>query len=240
VRNLQKHIEKLIRKVAFKLVKKECEKFEVTESNIQTLLGKPIFTHERMYDVTPPGVVMGLAWTAMGGSTLYIETAKRKLFEAVEKKDRVGSLEITGHLGDVMKESAKISLTVARNFIREVQFDNDYLETSHLHLHVPEGATPKDGPSAGVTITTALISLAMNKPVKANVAMTGEISLTGKVLPVGGIKEKVIAAKRSNVEIILLPDENKKDFDDLPKFITEGIQAHFVSQYSEVYDLVFE
>lgn len=183
---------------------------------------------------------MGLAWTALGGSTLYIETARRKLFEATEKKDRVGSLELTGHLGDVMKESAKIALTVARNFIREKDIDNDFLETAQLHLHVPEGATPKDGPSAGITITTALISLAMKKPVKPNVAMTGEVSLTGKVLPVGGIKEKVIAAKRSNVQIIVMPDENKKDFDDLPKFITDGIEVHFVSNYSEVYDLVFD
>lgn len=243
VRNLQKHIEKLVRKVAFKLVKKECDKFDVTEENLQQLVGKPIFTHERMYDVTPPGVVMGLAWTAMGGSTLYIETAKRRLLQSVEKKDQPaadGSLELTGHLGDVMKESARIALTVARNFLKERDECNTFLESSHLHLHVPEGATPKDGPSAGVTIVTALMSLAQNKPVKANVAMTGEVSLTGKVLPVGGIKEKTIAAKRSNVKIIILPEENKKDYDDLPKFITDGLEVHFVSQYSEVFDLVFD
>lgn len=109
-----------------------------------------------------------------------------------------------------------------------------------LQLHVPEGATPKDGPSAGVTIITALISLAQNRPIKANVAMTGEVSLTGKVLPVGGIKEKTIAAKRSNVKIIILPEENKKDYDDLPKFITDGLEVHFVSKYSEIFDLVFD
>jgi Lon-like ATP-dependent protease len=243
VRNLQKHIEKLIRKVAFKLVKKECDKFEVTDDNLQKLVGKPIFTHERMYELTPPGVVMGLAWTAMGGSTLYIETAKRKLNSNVSKnKDQPatdGSLEVTGHLGDVMKESARIALTVARNFIKTKDEENQFLETTHLHLHVPEGATPKDGPSAGVTIVTALISLAQGIPVKQDVAMTGEISLTGKVLPVGGIKEKTIAAKRSNVKTIIMPDENKKDYDDLPAFITEGLDVHFVSNYSEVYDLVF-
>jgi ATP-dependent Lon protease len=143
VRNLQKHIEKLVRKVALKVVKKECEKFEVTECNLQKLVGKPIFTHERMYDVTPPGVVMGLAWTAMGGSTLYIETAKRKLFESTKKEGGDGSLELTGHLGDVMKESARIALTVARNFIKQKDENNSFLESSHLHLHVPEGATPK-------------------------------------------------------------------------------------------------
>lgn len=241
VRNLQKHIEKLIRKVAFKLVKKECEKFEITDENLQKFVGKPIFTHERMYDATQPGVVMGLAWTAMGGSTLYIETARRKLIESNTKggEQATGSLEVTGNLGDVMKESSRIALTVARNFINEADPSNNFLETSHLHLHVPEGATPKDGPSAGVTIVTALLSLALNKPVKKDLAMTGEISLTGKVLPVGGIKEKTIAAKRSNVKTIILPDENKKDYDDLPKFITDGLDVHFVSTYKEVYKLVF-
>lgn len=147
VRSLQKHIEKLVRKVAFKVVKKECDMFDVTDNNLQELVGKPIFTHERMYDVTPPGVVMGLAWTAMGGSTLYIEIAKRKLSQPTVKKDQPnagdGSLELTGHLGDVMKESARIALTVARNFIKSIDESNNYLETSHLHLHVPEGATPK-------------------------------------------------------------------------------------------------
>ncbi|KAG5682240.1 hypothetical protein PVAND_011605 [Polypedilum vanderplanki] len=244
VRNLQKHIEKVVRKVAFKLVKKECEKFDVTDENLQKLVGKPVFTHERMYEnTTPPGVVMGLAWTAMGGSTLYIETAKRKLMKSVNKEQQPindGSLEVTGHLGDVMKESARIALTVARNFIVTKDEGNHFLESSHLHLHVPEGATPKDGPSAGVTIVTALISLAQNKAVRQDVAMTGEISLTGKVLPVGGIKEKIIAAKRSKVKTVILPDENKKDYDDLPKFITDGLNVHFVSNYSEVYDLVFD
>lgn len=241
VRNLQKHIEKLIRKVAFKLVKKECEKFQITDENLQKFVGKPIFTHERMYDATQPGVVMGLAWTAMGGSTLYIETARRKLIESSTKggEPATGSLEVTGNLGDVMKESSRIALTVARNFINEADPSSTFLETSHLHLHVPEGATPKDGPSAGVTIVTALLSLALNKPVKKDLAMTGEISLTGKVLPVGGIKEKTIAAKRSNVKTIILPDENKKDYDDLPKFITDGLDVHFVSTYKEVYELVF-
>lgn len=147
VRNLQKHVEKLIRKVAFKLVNKECDKFEISDENIQTFVGKPIFTHERMYDQTPIGVVMGLAWTAMGGSSLYIETAKRKLYDSATAKGEqgMGSLEVTGHLGDVMKESARIALTVARNFIKEKDEINQFLETSHLHLHVPEGATPKDG-----------------------------------------------------------------------------------------------
>uniref|UniRef100_A0A1Q3FWQ0 Lon protease homolog, mitochondrial n=1 Tax=Culex tarsalis TaxID=7177 RepID=A0A1Q3FWQ0_CULTA len=240
VRNLQKQIEKIVRKVTFKIVRKEIEFSEITGQNLNELLGKPIFTHDRMYESTPPGVVMGLAWTAMGGSALYIETAKRKLVEA-PKKDAAadGSLELTGHLGDVMKESARIALTVARNFIRKSDADNNFLESSHIHLHVPEGATPKDGPSAGVTIVTALLSLAKGTPIRQNVAMTGEVSLMGKVLPVGGIKEKTIAAKRSGVNCIILPEENKKDYTDLPSFITDGLEVHFVDHYSDVYKIVF-
>lgn len=238
VRNLQKQIEKVVRKVTFKIVRKEVESAEVTGENLTELLGKPIFTHDRMYDSTPPGVVMGLAWTAMGGSALYIETAKRKLIEA---KDKVGdgSLELTGHLGDVMKESARIALTVARNYIKQHDQSNNFLESSHIHLHVPEGATPKDGPSAGVTIVTALLSLAKGTPIRQNVAMTGEVSLMGKVLPVGGIKEKTIAAKRSGVDCIILPEENKKDYTDLPTYITDGLEVHFVDHYSDVYKIVF-
>uniref|UniRef100_A0A182M6P9 Lon protease homolog, mitochondrial n=1 Tax=Anopheles culicifacies TaxID=139723 RepID=A0A182M6P9_9DIPT len=244
VRNLQKQIEKIVRKVAFKVVRKEADFMEVSSSNLSDLLGKPIFTHDRMYESTPPGVVMGLAWTAMGGSALYIETAKRKLLttsdaEGVKQSTGDGSLELTGHLGDVMKESARISLTVARNFIKQFDSANNFLESSHIHLHVPEGATPKDGPSAGVTIVTALLSLAKNQPIRQNVAMTGEISLMGKVLPVGGIKEKTIAAKRSGVNCIILPEENKKDFTDLPSFITEGLEVHYASTYADVYRIVF-
>ncbi|XP_052862173.1 lon protease homolog, mitochondrial [Anopheles cruzii] len=245
VRNLQKHIEKIVRKIAFKVVRKEAEFTEVTGGNISDLLGKPIFTHDRMYETTPPGVVMGLAWTAMGGSALYIETAKRRLLQHDEGGDSKappadGTLELTGHLGDVMKESARISLTVARNFLKQEDGTNNFLESSHIHLHVPEGATPKDGPSAGVTIVTALLSLAKGQPIRQNVAMTGEISLMGKVLPVGGIKEKTIAAKRSGVNCIILPDENKKDFTDLPTFITEGLEVHYATTYADVYRIVFQ
>lgn len=191
VRNLQKHIEKVVRKVAYKVVKEDVDFVKVDHTNLQEFVGKPVFTQDRMYPITPPGVVMGLAWTAMGGSTLYIETTTRRR-DATEKPSD-GSLELTGHLGEVMKESAKIALTVARNFLYQTDPNNQFLTNSHLHLHVPEGATPKDGPSAGCTIVTALISLAKNQPIRQDVAMTGEISLMGKVLPVGGIKEKTIA-----------------------------------------------
>ncbi|XP_069505698.1 lon protease homolog, mitochondrial [Ambystoma mexicanum] len=236
VRNLQKQVDKVLRKSAFKIVKGEVESVEVTPDNLQDFVGKPIFTVDRMYDITPPGVVMGLAWTAMGGSSLFIETSMRC---PRDKEIKDGSLEVTGQLGDVMKESARIAYTFARAFLMKKEPSNEFLLTSHIHVHVPEGATPKDGPSAGCTIVTALLSLALNRPVRHNVAMTGEVSLTGKILPVGGIKEKTIAAKRAGVTCVIYPTENKKDYSDLPDFITEGLEVHFLDHYNDIYDIVF-
>ncbi|XP_028299509.1 lon protease homolog, mitochondrial [Gouania willdenowi] len=237
VRNLQKQVEKVFRKVAFGIVSGEQTTVSVTPDNLQQYVGKPVFTVDRMYDVTPPGVVMGLAWTALGGSTLFIETSLRCPSRKEDLKGE-GSLEVTGQLGDVMKESAKIASTFARAFLSTHQPQNHFLSTSHLHLHVPEGATPKDGPSAGCTIVTALLSLATNRPVRQNLAMTGEVSLTGKILPVGGIKEKTIAARRAGVTCIILPAENRKDFSDLAEYITEDLEVHFVDHYSQVYPIV--
>ncbi|XP_013787388.1 lon protease homolog, mitochondrial-like [Limulus polyphemus] len=237
VRNLQKHIEKIMRKSAFKLVNKELDRIVITTENIMDFIGKPIFTHDRLYDETPPGVVMGLAWTSMGGSTLYIETALCKPLKSDDKAE--GSFQLTGQLGDVMKESATIAFSFAKAFILKKNPENDFLQHAHLHLHVPEGAVPKDGPSAGITMVTAFLSLALGRPIRSDTAMTGEVSLTGKVLPVGGIKEKTIAARRAGVSCLILPEENKKDYDDLPKFITEGLEIHFVGNYSEVFDIIF-
>ncbi|XP_061894907.1 lon protease homolog, mitochondrial [Entelurus aequoreus] len=237
VRNLQKQVEKVFRKVAFSIVSGERQTVSVSPDNLQEYVGKPVFTVDRMYDVTPPGVVMGLAWTAMGGSTLFIETSLRRPVGKDAKGE--GSLEVTGQLGDVMKESAKIASTFARAFLMQQEPDNDFLVNSHLHLHVPEGATPKDGPSAGCTIVTALLSLATGRPVRPDVAMTGEVSLTGKILPVGGIKEKTIAARRAGVTCIVMPAENRKDFSDLPDYISEGLEVHFVDHYSQIFPVVF-
>lgn len=239
VRNLQKQVEKVLRKSAYKIVSGEADFVEVTPENLQDFVGKPVFTVERMYDVTPPGVVMGLAWTAMGGSTLFVETCLRRPRDKDGKGDKDGSLEVTGQLGDVMKESARIAYTFARAFLMQHDPHNDVLVASHIHLHVPEGATPKDGPSAGCTIVTALLSLALGQPVRPDLAMTGEVSLTGKILPVGGIKEKTIAAKRAGVTCVVLPAENKKDFYDLAAFITEGLEVHFVEHYHEVFRIAF-
>jgi Lon-like ATP-dependent protease len=158
------------------------KKVLVEASNLSDFVGKPVFHAERIYEQTPIGVVMGLAWTAMGGSTLYIETSQ------IEQGEGKGALNLTGQLGDVMKESAQIAHTVARAILLEKEPDSHYFANSKLHLHVPSGATPKDGPSAGCTMITSLLSLALKKPVKRDLAMTGEVTLTGKILPIGGVR----------------------------------------------------
>ncbi|KAD2393015.1 hypothetical protein E3N88_39992 [Mikania micrantha] len=210
------------------------EKVLVDEKNLADYVGKPVFHAERMYDQTPLGVVMGLAWTAMGGSTLYIETTQ------VEQGEGKGALHLTGQLGDVMKESAQIAHTVARAILAVKDHDNPFFANSKVHLHVPAGATPKDGPSAGCTMITSLLSLAMNKHVKKDLAMTGEMTLTGRVLPIGGVKEKTIAARRSGVKTIIFPLANKRDFDELAPNVKEGLDVHFVDDYNQIFDLAFE
>jgi len=179
-----------MRKSAFKLVNKEQEHVSINETNLQDFVGKPIYIHDRMYDHTRPGVVMGLAWTSHGGSTLYIETTVHRKLDLDKPPEQpaaplaspvIGSFQLTGHLGDVMKESATIAYTYAKSFMLSRYPDNEFLQKAHIHLHVPEGATPKDGPSAGCTMVTALLSLALNKPVRPNLAMTGEIRSNGFV-----------------------------------------------------------
>uniref|UniRef100_H2YQ97 Lon protease homolog, mitochondrial n=1 Tax=Ciona savignyi TaxID=51511 RepID=H2YQ97_CIOSA len=229
------------RKAAFKIVNDQSEetsRIVVSQSNLEDFVGKPLFTSNRMYETTPPGVVLGLAWTAMGGSTLYIECCERSRRNSKDGSDV--SIELTGRLGDVMKESARIASTFARGFLEKAEPHNSFFDGANLHLHVPEGATPKDGPSAGCTMVTALLSLAINQPVRPDVAMTGEISLTGKVLPVGGIKEKTLAAKRAGVNCLIFPRENAKDFNDLADYIKDGVETHFVEHYSEVFDIAFK
>jgi len=244
VRNLQKYIERVMRKGAFKLVSESVEKVDVSSDNLETFVGKPIFTRDRLYETTPPGVVMGLAWTAYGGSTLFVESAftkRKKEPSSTETKgpEPEGVLKVTGQLGDVMKESASIAHSFSKSFLNSIDPGNDVLEKGSIHVHIPEGATPKDGPSAGVTMVTALLSLATKKAVKGDTAMTGELSLTGKVLPVGGIKEKTIAAKRAGVKTIILPSENQKDWADLAEYIREGLDVHFVDHYHQIYKIVF-
>ncbi|KAA0048064.1 lon protease-like protein 1 [Cucumis melo var. makuwa] len=215
-------------------VTNKVEKVIVDSTNLADYVGKPVFHAERIYNQTPVGVVMGLAWTAMGGSTLYIETTQ------VEQGEGKGALHITGQLGDVMKESAQIAHTLARAILLEKEPDNPFFANTKLHLHVPAGATPKDGPSAGCTMMTSLLSLAMKKPVKKDLAMTGEVTLTGKILPIGGVKEKTIAARRSEVKTIIFPSANRRDFDELASNVKEGLDVHFVDEYSQIFNLAFE
>lgn len=236
VRNLQKHIEKVFRKTALMLVEQGGGTIKVSHDDLKKFVGNPVFNTDRIYDETPPGVSIGLAWTSMGGSTLFIETAIKRTIRD-DKNKSPGSLDVTGQLGDVMKESCHIAYTFAKGFLSQSDHENSFFDHSAIHLHVPEGATPKDGPSAGCTIITALLSLAMNKPIKQNLAMTGEVSLTGKVLPVGGIKEKLIAARRANISTVILPEGNRKDYDDLQDFIKQNLEVHFVNDYKEVFDI---
>ena len=213
-------------------------------------VGQPPFQTDRIYDTTPPGVVTGLAWTSMGGSTLYVEcTAIHRNQGDGDGGDggdgggasraHGGTLKTTGQLGDVMRESSSIAHTFARRFVAEKAAEGsearDFFDANALHLHVPAGSTPKDGPSAGCTMVTAMVSLATGKAVRPNLAMTGEVTLTGIVMPIGGVKEKTIAARRSGVTTILFPEGNRKDFAELSDDVKEGLEVHFVRTYDDVY-----
>ncbi|KAJ6810224.1 lon protease-like protein, mitochondrial-like [Iris pallida] len=210
------------------------EKIVVDVPNLTDFVGKPVFHADRIYDQTPVGVVMGLAWTSMGGSTLYIETTQ------VEQGEGKSQLVLTGQLGEVMKESAQIAHTMARAIMLEKDPENPFFANTKLHLHVPAGATPKDGPSAGCTMITSMLSLAMKKHVKKDIAMTGEVTLTGRILPIGGVKEKTIAARRSAVKTIVFPSANRRDFDELAANVKEGLEVHFVDDYNQIFELAFE
>jgi ATP-dependent Lon protease len=175
-------------------------------------------------------VIRGLAYTSMGGTTLYIES--------IPVPGNAGFKQ-TGQLGAVMVESSEIAYSYLRSFLKDDEKAKELFKNNFIHLHVPAGATPKDGPSAGITMACSLYSLAKNRPIVANTAMTGELTLSGLVMPIGGVKEKIIAAKRSNVKQVLLPAENKGDFEILPKHIKEGIEAHFVSTFEEVLKICF-
>ena len=254
VRNLNKHIEKISRKLALQVVaeeegaeltkdsKRKSDTWVVSEDNLDNYVGKPIFTSDRLYDKDPlpHGIVMGLAWTSMGGSALYIETqAIKRGTDDKGKPKGGGGLKVTGQLGEVMNESSQISYTVARARLAEIDPDLNYFDNTDVHMHVPEGATPKDGPSAGITMTTAMLSLALDKPIRNDLAMTGEISLTGKVLPVGGIKEKIMAARRAGITCVILPSQNQRDYDEMPDYLKEGMEVHFAEDYQKVYDVAF-
>lgn len=231
VRGLENHIKKLCRKAAKQIVENKVQRVDVNLKGVVELLGKRIFSEADPYKKPRIGVVMGLAWTAMGGSTLYVEATQ------VESKNP--GFKQTGQLGNVMVESSEIAYTYVRSFLTGNPKAKAFFENNLIHLHVPAGATPKDGPSAGVTMATALYSLATQKPIRAHYAMTGELTLTGFVLPIGGLKEKTIAAKRAGVNDLIFPKENKKDFEELPAHIRKGLKPHFVATFRDVVKLCF-
>lgn len=231
VRNLENQIRKIIRKAALKQAENGVTQLRIDVEKVNDYLGKPVFHTEKLYDKPQAGVVLGLAYTTMGGATLYIEAT------GINSKN--AGFKQTGQLGDVMKESSEIAYSYVRSELADQSEYADYFDTHQIHLHVPAGATPKDGPSAGVTMALALYSLATEKPIKAGIAMTGELTLTGKVLPIGGVKEKTIAARRVGINELIFPAENQRDFEDLPDYIREGITAHFADTFDDVLKVAY-
>ncbi len=232
VRDLERNIAAILRKISTNIVNKvnTKKKYSITEKNIEDFLGKKKYIEEDN-KVLPSGVVTGLAYTEFGGTVLPIEVCY------YEGK---GELILTGSLGDVMKESAKIALSYIKSHYKEFGIDYDNLKDKDIHIHVPEGAVPKDGPSAGVTLTTTLISLFTHTPVSNNIAMTGEMTLRGKILPIGGIREKSLGAHRGGIKTIYLPKENMNDLDDVPKEVKDSISFIPVESYNELYDYIFK
>ena len=227
LRNLERKIGAICRKVAMKIAKGEAEQTHIMSETVFKLLGPPVFTKDDEKETDEIGVSTGLAWTAHGGEVLYIETTKMK----------GRGLTLTGQLGDVMKESAQAAIGYIRSQSMELGIEDDIFEKNELHIHLPAGATPKDGPSAGITLATAIVSLLTGTPVSKDVAMTGEITLTGKVLPIGGLKEKALAAMRMNVKTIIIPWKNKKDLEDIPAEYREKLNFVPVKSFDEVLDV---
>lgn len=229
VRQLEKQINKSFRKLAFyKMRDEELPYAKITPDNLEDLLGKPPFHRDIYQGNQYAGVVTGLAWTSVGGEILFIETSL--------SKGKNAKLTLTGNLGDVMKESAVIALEYVKAHADVLNVDYRIFENWNIHIHVPEGATPKDGPSAGITIATSIASAITQRMVRKNVAMTGEITLRGKVLPVGGIKEKILAAKRAGITDIMLCSANKKDIDEIPEVYLKGVSFHYVEDVTDVWD----
>lgn len=225
VRKLEQTLESLCRKAAKRILETGEESIEISEENIGEYLGKEIYHFDMMNESDEVGVARGLAWTSVGGDTLSIE---------VNVMSGTGKVELTGKLGDVMKESAKAAISYIRSTADELNIDKSFYENKDIHIHVPEGAVPKDGPSAGITMATAVVSSLTNRPVKHDIAMTGEITLRGRVLPIGGLKEKSMAAYRAGIKTVIIPEENKRDIDDIPEEIRENISFIPVSDMKTV------
>ncbi len=231
VRSLENNLKKIMRKLARKFVEDKIETVKIGKDDLPEMLGRKAFAEETRYKKPKVGVITGLAYTSLGGATLFIEAS------FVESK--TPGFKQTGQLGDVMIESTEIAYMYIRSKSSSNETVKKFFKENFVHMHVPAGATPKDGPSAGITMACALYSLVFKETVIANIAMTGELTLTGLVMPIGGVKEKTIAARRSGITQIIFPEENKKDFDDLDKIITKGIKPHFVKSFEEILPICF-
>jgi len=235
VRNFEKNLDKINRKVVTKMLSKEnpdtTENFTIDAPELNEYLGKPIFDESEIKRADKIGTAIGLAWTSMGGDTL--------LLEAISFPGK-NELILTGQMGDVMKESAQIAFNWVKTYVQQKGFvESEWFEENVIHLHIPEGATPKDGPSAGITMATTFTSLLTKKIIKKNVAMTGELSLTGQVLPIGGLREKTVAARRNGIKTILFPKANLRDLDEIPEHVKKGIKFIPVSDVNEVIEFMF-
>ncbi|MEA1911236.1 MAG: endopeptidase La, partial [Spirochaetota bacterium] len=231
MRNYEKALDKIHRKIAKKVVLKEIEPpFTLKSKNLEDYLGKPRFREEEIKKITKPGMAVGLAWTNFGGDTLLIES--------INIPGKSG-LTLTGQMGDVMKESANIAFSYVKHIASKYNVKAEFFEKNTIHLHIPEGATPKDGPSAGITMASTILSLSSGRQIKNNLAMTGELSLTGQVLPIGGLKEKTIAARRNAIKTIIIPNANSRDLEEIPEYIRKGITFHPVKAMDEVLNLIF-
>ncbi|MGN1236702.1 MAG: S16 family serine protease, partial [Bacteroidaceae bacterium] len=230
VRTLEKKINEIMRKIDYQYVRYGYFNIlNIKPSDVHDFLGKPTFTRDIYEGNMYAGVVTGLAWTSVGGEILFIETSL--------SRGKGGKISLTGNLGDVMKESATIALEYIKSHADKLNIDYRIFENYNIHIHVPEGATPKDGPSAGITIATSIASALTQRKVKNKVAMTGEITLRGKVLPVGGIKEKILAAKRAGIDTIIICRDNRKDIEDIPDIYLEGVTFMYVENVGEVLDI---
>lgn len=228
VRQLEQLLSKICRKVATEKAEqgRKFKKHSISNKTLIDYLGKPYMSDEELIATATPGVVTGLAWTAMGGATLEIE--------AIAISDNKGGLTLTGQLGDVMKESAQLTRSYIQSRANDFGIEPAWFDQNRIHIHFPAGATPKDGPSAGISIASAMVSLALGRPLKRKLGMTGELTLTGRVYPIGGVREKIVAAKRAGLKTILLPKANERDWDELPDYLQKGYQVHFVESLDEV------
>jgi len=225
VRNLERELASICRKIAHSVVKGTRRKFTIQPSQVRNYLGVPRFKYGMAEEQDSVGMVTGLAWTEVGGDLLTIEVA------VLPGK---GKLTITGKLGDVMQESAQAAMTYVRSRSQFLGLEREFYQNMDIHIHVPEGAIPKDGPSAGITMATAITSALTGKAVRRDIAMTGEITLRGRILPIGGLKEKILAARRGHIRTVLIPSDNEKDLKEIPKEITSGLAIHPVSHMDQV------